>query len=147
MRVFILLLISGLTSVSSADVSCDLKSMQSSKLDISVKDTPFLKQIMAFSYDGEAAKYIPELKSSFSGMYYKGNKNEPLVTLFFASYKNSKTARQAADYLKTRWIKNRAGQYDVELNGNDVLWLSNNSLSKPCFKKVVAAEKSKTLRK
>jgi hypothetical protein len=104
---------------------------------------------MSFSYDKEVDKYAPRLKSSYSGVYYKnGNKNEPLVTFLFSSYKDPQTAKQAAEFLKTRWIKNRsAQQYDVAINGSDVVWFGNNSLSGACFKKVVAAEKSQVFKK
>ncbi len=140
-------MITVLANLSLAQEECDMRQLKSSKMDLTVSDVDFMTRIMSFSYENEASKLIPELKSSFSGLYYKGSKNEPLATYLFTSYKSKAAAQSAANYLKARWMAKPNDQYDVIAQGLDVLWFGNNSLSAPCFKKIVATEKSKVFRK
>jgi hypothetical protein len=129
--------------------NCDITKIQSQKTEMSTtKDAEMLKRTMEFSYEKETAKFFAQLNSAMSGMYYKGTKYEPLMTVLYSSYKSPQVAQKAAAHLNNRWVKGRTGpQYDVAINGNDVVWFANNSLNAPCFKKLVAVEKIKIFKK
>jgi len=148
MKVIAVLIVLALGFGARAEDGCDLKQFQSQKFDLQLKDKAFVKKIMVHSYGAETDQYIPQLKSATSGTYTKTtSKYEPLVVYFFTSYRDAATAKRAAEHLKAKWIVNRRGQYDVGIKGNDVLWLANNDVSPACFKKIVATESARFLKK